>query len=138
MAGLIRTRLDRQSESRDDVPIRGTDCEVQVSKTTKRTYATESKMAVALEVARGEKTISQVASERGGSPSLVCEWRDQLEQSAGDVFGRTRQDRERRRSEEAAQRKYDEALRTIEQPAVERDFLQRFCDRNGYDPQKAR
>ena len=120
MAGLIRTRLDRQSESRDDVPIRGTDCEVQVSKTTKRTYATESKMAVALEVVRGEKTISQVASERDDSPSLVCEWRDQLVGSADDVFGRTRQDRERRRSEEAARRQYDDALRTIGQPAVER------------------
>ena len=120
------------------MPIRGTDCEVQVSKTTKRTYATESKMAVALEVVRGEKTISQVASERGDSPSLVCERRDQLVGSAGDVFGKTQQDRERRRSEEAARRQYDDALRTIGQPAVERDFLQRFCDRNGYDPQKAR
>ena len=94
-----------------------------MSKTTKRTYATESKMAVALEVVRGEKTISQVASERDDSPSLVCEWRDQLVGSADDVFGRTRQDRERRRSEEAARRQYDDALRTIGQPAVERDFL---------------
>ena len=109
-----------------------------MSKTTKRNYTPEFKMAVALEVVRGEKTISQVASERGDSPSLVCERRDQLVGSADDVFGRTRQDRERKRSEEAARRKYDEALKTIGQPAVERDFLQRFCDRNGYDPKKAR
>lgn len=95
-------------------------------------------MAVALEVVKGEKTLSQVASEHGVSPSLACEWRDQLVGSADDVFGKTRQDRERKRSEEAAQRRYDEALKTIGQLTVERDFLQRFCDRNGYDPQKAR
>jgi len=118
--------------------MRGTDCEVQVSKTTKKSYTPEFKMAVALEAIRGEKTLSQVASEHGVSPSLACEWRDQLVGSAGDVFGKTQQDRERKRSEEAAQRRYDEALRKIGQLTVERDFLQRFCDRNGYDPQKAR
>ena len=95
--------------------MRGTDCEVQVSKTTKKSYTPEFKMAVALEAIRGEKTLSQVASEHGVSPSLACEWRDQLVGSAGD-----------------------EALRKIGQLTVERDFLQRFCDRNGYDPQKTR
>ena len=44
-------------------------------------------MAVALEAIRGEKTLSQVASEHGVAPSLACARRDQLEQSAGDVFG---------------------------------------------------
>jgi len=109
-----------------------------MSKTTKKTYTPEFKMAVALEVVRGEKTLTQVASEHGVAPSLACAWRDQLEQSAGDVFGKARQDRDRKRSEEAAQRKYDEALRTIGQLTVERDFLQRFCERNGYDPKEAR
>jgi transposase-like protein len=109
-----------------------------VSKTTKRKYEPAFKMAVALEAIRGEKTLSQVASEHGVAPSLACARRDQLEQSAGDVFGKTQQDRDRKRSEEAAQRKYDGALKTTGQPAVERDFLQRFCERNGYDPKKAR
>jgi transposase-like protein len=102
-----------------------------VSKTTRKSYTPEFKMAVALEATRGEKTLSQVASEHGVSPSLVCEWRDQLERSADNVFGRTQQDCERKRSEEAAQRRYDEALRKIGQPAVERDFLQRFCGCDG-------
>lgn len=96
------------------------------------------KMAVAPEAIRGGRTLSRVAGERGVSPSLVCERRDRLERSADDVFGRTQQDRERERSEEAAQGRYDGAPRKIRQPAVERDFLQRICDRNGYDPQKAR
>lgn len=45
-----------------------------------------------------------------------------------------RGERERKEQEEAAQRRCDEALKTIGQLTVERDFLQRFCDRNGYDP----
>ncbi len=58
-----------------------------MSKTTKRKYEPAFKMAVALEAIRGEKTLSQVASEHGVAPSLACARRDQLEQSAGDVFG---------------------------------------------------
>ena len=109
-----------------------------MSKTTKKAYTPEFNMAVVLEVVRDEKTLTQVANEHGVAPSLACAWRDQLEPSAGDVFGKTRQDRDRKRSEEAAQRRYDEALKTIGRLTVERNFLHRFCERNGYSPQKAR
>lgn len=37
--------------------------------------------------------------------------------------------------EEAAGRRHDDALKTIGQLTVERDFLQRFCDDNGYSPE---
>ena len=57
---------------------------------------------------------------------------------AADVFGGARKADDRKRSGEAAQRKYDEALRTIGRLTVERDFLQGFCERNGYDPKAAR
>jgi transposase len=109
-----------------------------LSKTTRKTYTPKFKMAVAIDVVRGEKTLSQVAAEHGVSPSLAAEWRDELLGGADDVFGKTQQDRERKRSEEAARERYDEALRKIGQLTVERDFLQRFCDDNGYDPEEAR
>lgn len=102
-----------------------------MSKSTKRTYSPEFKMAVALDVVRGDRTLSQVASEHGVSPSLACEWRDQLVGASGDVFGKARSERERKRAEEAARRERDDAMRTIGQLTLERDFLQRFCDRNG-------
>ena len=54
-------------------------------KTTKKTYTPEFKMAVALEVVRGEKTLTQVASEHGVAPSLACAWRDQLGHPAPGV-----------------------------------------------------
>ena len=103
-----------------------------MSKTTRKTYSASFKMAVALEVAKEQETLSQVAAKHGVSPSLAAAWRDELLVGADSIFGRTKEERERK--EEAAQRKYDEALKTIGQLTVERDFLQRFCDRNGYDP----
>ena len=95
-------------------------------------------MAVALEVVRSEKTFTQVASDHGVAPSLACAWHDQPAGSAADVFGGARKADDRKRSGEAAQRKYDEALRMIGRLTVERDFLQGFCERNGYDPKAAR
>ena len=106
-----------------------------MGKTTRRKYDPKFKMRVALEVYKGEKTLSQVASENGIAPSLAAEWRDQLlDEGAADVFGKTKQERERKAREEAAAKEHDELLRTIGQLTVERDFLQRFCDECGYDP----
>ena len=106
-----------------------------MGKTTRRKYDPKFKMRVALEVYKGEKPLSQVASENGIAPSLAAEWRDQLlDEGATDVFGKTKQERERKAREEAAAKEHDELLRTIGQLTVERDFLQRFCDECGYDP----
>lgn len=106
-----------------------------MGKTTRRKYDPKFKMRVALEVYKGEKTLSQVASENGIAPSLAAEWRDQLlDEGATDVFGKTKQERERKAREGAAAKEHDELLRTIGQLTVERDFLQRFCDECGYDP----
>ena len=105
-----------------------------MSKTTKGTHGPELEMAVAPGVIRGERTLSQVASDHGVAPSLACERRDQLVGAAGGVFGKAASERERKRSEEAARREREEALRTIGQLTLERDFLQRFLDERGYDP----
>lgn len=106
-----------------------------MSKTTRRQYSAKFKMRVALEVIKGDKTLSQVASESNVQPSVAAQWRDQLlEEGAEDVFGKTRQELERKRQEKAAKKEHDELLRTIGQLTVERDFLQRFCDEYGYDP----
>ncbi|WP_130811838.1 transposase [Olsenella sp. Marseille-P4559] len=67
-----------------------------MGRTTKRRYDPQFKMRVALDVIRGDKTLSEVASENGIAPSLAAEWRDQLlSEGAADVFGKTKQERER-------------------------------------------
>ena len=79
-----------------------------MGKTTRRKYDPKFKMRVALEVYKGEKTLSQVASENGIAPSLAAEWRDQLlDEGAADVFGKTQREREGKAREEAARREHD-------------------------------
>lgn len=105
-----------------------------MSKTTKRTHSPEFKVAVALDVIRGERALSQVAGDHGVAPSLACEWRDRLVGAAGGVFGKAASEREGKRSGEAARRGREEALGTIGQLTLERDFLRRFLDERGCDP----
>lgn len=93
-----------------------------MSKTTRKTYPPKLKTTVAIDVARGERTLSQVAAAQGAGPSLAAGWRDGPLDGADDAFGRTRQERERKRSEEAAQGKRDEAPRKIGWPAAGRGF----------------
>ncbi len=85
-------------------------------------------MRVALEVAKEQETLSQVAAKHGISPSLAASWRDELLAGADDIFGKARTERERKEQEEAAKRRYDDALKTIGQLTAGRDFLQRSCD----------
>nr|WP_314785035.1 transposase [Olsenella uli] len=106
-----------------------------MSKTTRKKYDPRFKMRVALEVYKGDKTLSQVASENGVAPSLAAEWCDQLlEEGAADVFGKAQKAREGKAREGATKREHDELLRAIGQLTVERDFLRRFCDEYGYEP----
>ena len=52
----------------------GTDCEEEMSKTTRKIYSASFKMAVALEVAKEQETLSQVAAKHSVSPSLAAAW----------------------------------------------------------------
>ena len=94
-------------------------------------------MAVVIDVVRGGKTLGQISAEHGTGPSSTAGRRDELPGGAGDAFGETRQDREGKESEGVARERCDEALRKIGRPAVERDFLRRFCDDNACDPEGA-
>jgi hypothetical protein len=61
------------NETHDNVPI-GAGSEVsRMSKSTRKVYDPKFKMRVALEVLRGEKTLSEVASENGVAPDL-CQY----------------------------------------------------------------
>ena len=53
----------------------------------KRTqYSAQFKFKVALEAARGLKTISQISSEQGVHPNQVSAWKKQLLQEGATVF----------------------------------------------------
>ena len=62
----------------------------------RRTFTAEYKFKVALEAAKGNKTLSELAQEYQLHPNQISEWKLQLLKNGGEVFGQNtaRQQRE--------------------------------------------
>lgn len=69
----------------------------------RRQHDAQFKFRVALEAARGVKTISQIASEHNLHPNLVNSWKKRLLEEGVAVFGNT-----------AARQQRDQAVREAE------------------------
>ena len=65
----------------------------------RRQYDAQFKLRVALEAARGVKTISQIASEHTLHPNLVSSWKKQLMEEGTSIFSR---DTARQQQDQAA------------------------------------
>ena len=55
----------------------------------RRQYDAQFKLRVALEAARGLKTISQIAAEHQVHPNLVSSWKKHLLEEGSSLFGTT-------------------------------------------------
>jgi transposase-like protein len=62
----------------------------------RKQYSAQFKFQVALEAAKEQKTISQLASEQGVHPNQISQWKQQLLAEGSGLFsdGRQRQQRE--------------------------------------------
>lgn len=78
------------------------------------------KAKVALEVVRGEKTTSQLASEYGVHPNQIGQWKKRLLEELPSLFS----DR-RKREEKEGVAETDELYRQIGQLKVELDWLKK-------------
>jgi transposase-like protein len=58
-----------------------------MSRRPRRNHSAAFKAKVALEAVRGDKTIAEIAQKHDVHPNQVTEWRRQLLERAGDVFG---------------------------------------------------
>jgi len=85
----------------------------------RKSYSPEFKAKVAIEAIKGEKTISQIASEFGVHPILVTKWKKQFLENSHKVFS------SEGNKEKELQETIDELYRQIGQLKVERDFLSR-------------
>ena len=54
----------------------------------RKQYSAEFKADVILEVLRGEKTLAQIASERGIHPAMIVRWRKAAVEGLPGVFNR--------------------------------------------------
>lgn len=87
----------------------------------KRTQWTkETKFRVALEAYKGDRSLSEIASDYGVHPNQVTDWKKQLLENGSDVFARGRDDEAQR---VAAER--DELYRKVGHQQVQLDFLKK-------------
>jgi transposase len=86
----------------------------------RKQYRPEFKAKVALEAVRGEKTISELASQYEVHPTMINNWKRQLLDEAGRLFEKGS---EASQTNESQQTQIDELYRQIGKLKVERDFL---------------
>ncbi len=69
----------------------------------RRQYTAKYKFQVALEAAKGQKTMSELASEHGIHPNQIREWKQKLLHEGAEVFSRDNGRREREQQAQEAE-----------------------------------
>jgi len=87
----------------------------------KTSYDNSFKARVALEALRGNKTVSEIATEYNVAVSLVSKWKSELASNAANAFGLKVQ----RSPEEAEQKLYSQ----IGKLTMEVDYLKKFVSK---------
>ena len=90
-----------------------------MSKNKRKQYSPQFKAKVALEAARGDKTVAELSSQYDLHPTVVNNWKRQLLDGASDLFESGRQ----QKAEKDTQEQVKDLYRHIGQLKVERDFL---------------
>ncbi|MDV2992735.1 MAG: hypothetical protein N4J56_002389 [Chroococcidiopsis sp. SAG 2025] len=85
----------------------------------RKQYSPQFKAKVALEAIRGEKTVSELASQHEVHPTMINNWKRQLLEEASTLFEKGS---EANKVEENQQAQIDELYRQIGQLKVEQDF----------------
>ena len=83
----------------------------------RKQYSPQFKAKVALEAVKGEKTVSELASQYTLHPTVINGWKKQLLEQASEVFEKTNSVQKGKENSEA---QIDELYRQLK---VERDFL---------------
>ena len=88
----------------------------------RRKFTAEFKARVALEAARGMRTVNEIAADNELHPNQVSAWKKELLEGAAGVF---ENGGEARRSEEAMEKERARYERKIGQLTIENDWLQK-------------
>jgi len=89
----------------------------------RKTHTLNTKVKVALEAIKGEKTTSEITSQYGIHVSQINNWKKQALEQLPNAFSR-----KRKRQKEDQQKLVDELYRQIGQLKVENDFLKKNID----------
>lgn len=99
----------------------------------RKQYSSQFKAKVALAAVRGEKTVSELASEYEVHPTMVNTWKRQLLEEASSIFDKGSPGS---KTKDNPQAEMDELYRQIGQLKVERDFLANRSAQLGLKPAK--
>ena len=69
----------------------------------RRQYSAQYKFKIAMEAAKGQKTLSELSSETGVHPNQISSWKRQLLADGANLFERNGTHKEERSSEEEAE-----------------------------------
>lgn len=86
----------------------------------RKRFSKEFRAQVALAALRGDKTMSQLASEFDVHPTQITAWRKELKERAGEVFGTTRD-----KTGVNKDQLIDELYKNLGQMKVENDWLKK-------------
>lgn len=91
----------------------------------RRNHSAAFKAKVALEAAKGDKTIAELAGEYQVHPNQITQWKKQLLESLPEIFSRRRRNEQHQQEELMAQ-----LYQQIGQLKVELDWLKK---KSGFD-----
>ena len=101
-----------------------------MSKGKRDSYTSEFKLHVALEAMKGDRTLTQLASEFHVHPSQITKWKEQLNGSASAVFGAPARRKKQNGIAEAA------LMEKVGRLAVEVDWLKKKSLELGIPPEE--
>ena len=87
---------------------------------SRKKYSKELKSIIALDAIKGQKTMSELASEHGVHSNQICKWKKQLLEAAPDIFIRGK-DKETEKKEVERDRLY----KKVGQLQIEVDWLKK-------------
>ena len=98
-----------------------------------KTYTSEFKAKVVLEVLKGGKSLGEIAADYNLNPNMVRNWKSEFEKNASMVFESPKQaEKEARKKEESLKKDAELMLKKIGQLTMERDFLQDCFRKTGH------
>lgn len=100
----------------------------------RKQYSPQFKAKVAIEALRGQKTTAELASQYELHPTMINNWKRELQEKASDLFEGGQTVHQGSSSETQAQ--IDELYRQIGQLTVERDFLAKRSAQLGLPAEK--
>lgn len=100
-------------------------------KNQRRTLSPQFKFRVALEAAKGLRSINEIAAEFKVHPTQVSAWKKELQEGGSALFER-KNARDGEKLEE--ERRTEQLERTLGRVVVEKEFLVKKCKELGIEP----